>query len=291
VNDKDDLIAQLLALLRADPSAAAVPEELAARIAVSPAAGRELTELAMLVRDEKPGGHANPVCTLVQAALPAYVDARQAGVDVAAHYALVHHHLAGCDDCRSVLDEMLALEAVPAPAFRNFAAQLLHRPDRARAAQPQGAWWLPLEAHMYHLVTEIEVIIGKTQAAFRQLGIGPTPTTLPALALRTEGEARSEQLIELPHPSANILLGLRLGPVVADQGTVIVEVMSNTPRSPIGGARITLRDEMGGLLERAITDERGVAVFAGLEAGKYRFAVEWQAEQWLFAVTIAGDTG
>ncbi len=222
-------------------------------------------------------------------------------------------HIAGCRACIEELDalssaltgEPSALQAETdrllfgeSPNYNSFEEwfRLQHgeaAPFAEVAAPAKVSLWQDLTQELHRLITEIPILIGKTAASFGQLPPLLAPQLAPVGVYRTrasisatgEGEALGE-LLELPHAEANLVLKIHRGPVFDGKGTLVLEVGAIRPPQPIAEARVTLRDEDGGLLEGTSTDADGLAFFRELDLGKYIIQVEHVGQTWEFAVTL-----
>ena len=68
--------------------------------------------------------------------------------------------------------------------------------------------------------------------------------------------------------------GALLLPAVASAQSVVVRVMTEESSMPVFGALTYLDDPSGRMVRNALTDERGRALFVGIEAGSYKVRVE-----------------
>lgn len=237
-------------------------------------------------------------CSACEAVLAEYVDAQIMGVEPPKGSGQVALHLQVCPHCARAYRELIALvtsaytEKTPRPARRpEFDFSFLEREE----VQPEKPFWDELR----RLVAEVPILIGETVASFGQLPPPLAPRLVPAGAYRKRepipGAEKEEEevveLLEIPHRDDNLVIRLRLGPVFDGKGTLVLEVGTLEPSQPIEQAKVTLRDEDGGLLEGTPTDEDGLAFFRELDLGKYIVQVEHAGQTWEFGVTLAPVVG
>lgn len=292
-----DVIDQLIEhLLTREPREPAVPEELVSHIAGCRRCIEELDAISSVLTGEASTlrEEADKLLTCQECldALGAYVEDEVAGEDVAARYPRVERHLQSCSSCREqydLLHELVQQEAAgafgEAPSYMTF--------EEWFQRQEQAPLWQELARELRRLMTEIPIRVAETTASFGQLPPPLTPQLVPAAAYRNkellptaeEGEELIE-VLELPHREANLVIRVRMGPVFDGKGTLVLEVSTIEPSQPIEQAKVTLRDEDGGLLEGAPTDEDGLASFRELDIGKYTIQVEHAGQTWEFGVTL-----
>lgn len=154
------------------------------------------------------------------------------------------------------------------------------------AAEAASPWQLEASA-LYRLASAVVIRLGAVAASFGRLPAWLTPQLVPAPALRTgELAAGHVELLELPHPDANLVLRLSLGPSPAGLATLVVAVTLANPPGPIQQVKVTLLDADGRLLESASTDEDGLVLYQALEAGAYQVDVHHAAAVWQIPVTV-----
>jgi hypothetical protein len=223
-------------------------------------------------------------CQECLAAIDLYVEDWAHGIDIAQVYPRVFAHLAGCDACRTEAEELYALliaaQSESEPVYITF-AEWFERQDHAPASL-----WRRAAGGVHQLAEEIALILRGGQLIFGELGGGLTPRPAPVAAMRSGAEDDLAEVLELPHAEANLVVRLRAGPVSEGMGTVLLEIAAIDPAQPVARARVTLRDEQGGLLEGASSDEQGVVLFENLDEGKYQFQVEHQGQVWSFSVNL-----
>lgn len=231
-------------------------------------------------------------CDECRERLNAFVEDQVAGADVARAHPTMHAHLQGCVDCAAdaaLLAEVLQTHTeIDAPSYASFESWFQQKQAGAQESPPAGALeqlWRRTDEHVHQLLDEIAVAIRGGSAAFGELPGGLQPRTVPGLAFRNRDDDTVE-LVELPHPEANTVVRVRTGPVIDDEVALIVEVGALDPPQPIAGARITLRDSHGNLLEGTASNEQGVAAFDRLEVDKYLFRIEHKGQTWIFSVNL-----
>lgn len=232
-------------------------------------------------------------CRECREQLPAYVDDRAEGLDVAVLHRALHDHVLTCAGCRAEVDLLLALltaeDAAPAPAYANFESWFAQQgagEAEMEEARGLGQLWQQVDRGAHQLLDEIGVRLDEARAIFATLPGGLQAQTVSGLAFRSQGDA-TVQLVELPHPDANIMVRMRTGQVINQAGTLILEISTIEPLRPVSGVRITLRDGDGALLEASASDAQGQAIFDELEPGTYRFRIEHGAQTWIFSVNLS----
>jgi hypothetical protein len=236
--------------------------------------------------------------------LDAYVEDWLTDEKLTIHYPNVIAHLTTCPSCHeqaNLLYDLLKPEAQvtqgDAPTYLTFETWLQRQPAENRAElaeQPaslasDATLWQQLVQRTYRLTSEIMIVLARTGATFGELTNDLTPKVAPLAAYRNAQAASNEaaELVELPHSAANLVVKVRIGPVIEGAVTLVLEVSTISPPQPIAQARVTLRDASGELLEGSISDQDGLAVFRQLAPGKYQFQVEYTDQTWWFAVTLA----
>jgi hypothetical protein len=243
-------------------------------------------------------------CEECQHALPAYIEGRIAGENVAALYSGVEQHLQGCAACREryeTLYEVMQAEAAGAfdepPHYMTFEEEFrLQSPEQAAAAESAaeaiGAMWQQLAGDVHQLMADIPILIGKTIASFGSLPIPLAPRLVPVGVYRkketptAEKEEEFVELLELPHPEANLVIKLSMSSVSDGKGTLVLQVGTIASPRLIPQAKATLRDADDVLLESTPTDKDGLAVFRDLDTGKYNVLVEHAGQTWKFSVNL-----
>lgn len=279
--------------------------DLVAQIAASRSLIAELDELSTLLTGEPSQLQAQAAqlltCDEAYMQLPAYVEEQLGGGKAAAHYPQLADHLAHCPDCReqaSLLAELLQSDAstqAPAPTYLNFAAWFAQQTATAPAipAQPPApALWQQMTQQLYRLAAEIPILMQAGRVRFGNLANNLTPQLAPAIAYRTiqASERDYAQLVALPHPEANLIVRIRLGPIVEETGTLLLEIAQITPSQPVARARVLLRTDDGALLEAALSDADGFVIFRQLEVGRYRVHVEHNSQTWVMLISLLDQT-
>jgi hypothetical protein len=218
--------------------------------------------------------------------LPAYVEAQLKDVDVAARYPTVCEHLETCDSCRDHAELLLQLSSeetdlaeYPAPPYLRF--------DQWLAARTVPvSLWQKLEGQIRLLTTELEIQLAGARAYFADMPGSLAPRRAAVASLRTPFSGVTEEWLELPSPETSHMLKVGLGTAPQGMTTLILEVLTLQPESPIAGAKVSLNDENARLLESITSDQDGLAAFRSLEPGKYQIHVEVAQQIWQFTLFI-----
>ena len=155
--------------------------------------------------------------------------------------------------------------------------------------------WQQAAQGLYRLAAAIPVLIGRAAASFGALAAPLTVQLAPVPIYRGTGqlapaeEARDfAEILDSPHPETNITLKVSLGPVFEGKGVLALAVNTIVPPQPIAaGARVTLRDADGALLEGAFTGDDGLVLFRDLEVGEYLIRAEYSGQAWEFPLSVA----
>lgn len=88
----------------------------------------------------------------------------------------------------------------------------------------------------------------------------------------------------------NMLIGMLwavAAPLLADDGTIRITV-TDSARTIIPGADVSLLDAQGGVVSIQRTDSMGEVVWTNLRAGSHRFKIELSGFEILFLTTVVG---
>jgi hypothetical protein len=288
-------------LLMGEESSTSTRAAVVAKIASARPLIAELDELSTLLTGEPSQLQAQAAqlltCNEALARLPAYVEEQVAGVEVAGRYPQMADHLVHCPACReqaSLLADLLQTDTLlaPAPTYLNFAEWFAQQAPVTSAQGESPARWQQITQQLHRFVVEIPILIQEGRARFGNLTHGLKPQLAPAIAYRTiqASERDYAQLVALPHPEANLVVRIRLGPIVEAAGTLLLEIAQITPSHPVAHARVLLRTDDGALLEAALSDADGLVIFRQLEVGRYQLHVEHNNQIWVVAVSLFDQT-
>lgn len=294
--NSSDRIQQLLQSLAIDLAPTTL-DALAARLARNPDALAELAALSSAWQ-ESPSDllarvETRLACAEAQEDLDSYVEAQLAGNDVTVLYPTVTKHIAQCSRCQEqvqMLSELLTQQAAGRfgrpPTYLTFREQL-------RQTTAPATLWQTVRENLYQLAAEFKIVFAQGQAAFAELPalLAPRLTTQTALgtmgaeSMHTALDERTGagiELLELPHPQANLVVKVSTRPTVDQFGTLIIRLATLTPPHPLAEVKVSLRDQDDQLLESAPTDEDGLALFQALEMGQYTVQIDHHNQSWLF---------
>ncbi|MBV7327525.1 hypothetical protein KFU94_04540 [Chloroflexi bacterium TSY] len=232
--------------------------------------------------------------------LAAYVDRQARGLDAALLDPHIHEQIQSRTALRQQYELLIETkEAEEEGAFGSPIVYPSFGQQRQQEAQNQREMtgvsfiWRHVNETLYELNDELSIRISHTRTVFDELStsLNAHLMPVPALAMRDQTSKDTElhapnQLLELPHPEANLVIRLNIEPVMDGQGDLILEICSLSPSAPLEQVKVTLRDEDENLLESTSTDQNGLATFGDLESGKYTVLVEHESHRWHLTVTL-----
>jgi hypothetical protein len=239
-------------------------------------------------------------CQECEELLPGYLTAEALYDAGAPAWAGVKRHLEACPHCVAAYTSLTDLIAV---AYGERGAEPPDYPGpnlsflRSREPAIPGTattLWKQAAQGVYCLAVAIPVLIDRAAASFGALAspltvqLAPVPVYRHKRPLAPAGEARDFlEVLDLPHPEANVTLKVSLGPVFEGRGSLALAVNTIEPSQPIAQARVTLRDADGTLLEGTFTGDDGVVLFRDLDVGEYQIRVEHAGQVWEFPLSLA----
>ncbi|MEM7131545.1 MAG: carboxypeptidase-like regulatory domain-containing protein [Chloroflexota bacterium] len=228
--------------------------------------------------------------------LSAYVDDQMAGQDLATRNPAMNQRLERDLDFREQYNSL-------AQTMKEDATDLLggsHGDSLADSSigsstnsPEREPIWQRFQEHAYSLTSEISIQVSQTAAIFDGLSTMLTSqlTPLSSGAMRNKRPDSVDnqplnELLELPHPEANMSIHVSMGPIVKSRGALVIQTQTLSPSQPIEHAAISLYDEEDGLLERMSSNADGLVAFDSLELGKYTVQVNHADNQWRFVITL-----
>lgn len=221
-------------------------------------------------------------CHEAEALLPSYVEAWQAGEELAGTYAKLHRHLRTCTRCAQQVRELYQLlqqETTVAPTYRTFA-------EAKEREQSRTTLWQQGATQLAHFVETVAIGIEGTKARFETLAVGLRPQLAPATAMRSSAAEEMIEVLELPHPERDFVIRLRMGALRDGLGALALQFATLSQETLLADIKVTLRDNDGSLLESTRSDQDGIALFEALEPGKYQLQIERADQQWLVGISI-----
>ncbi len=232
-------------------------------------------------------------CEECQGVLPGYLAAESLGESDGPEWVHVRRHLEACPHCAAAQTSLIGLFSL-ADGESGAEPPSYPRPDLSFLPGVQSGLWKQTAEGLHRLAATIPVLIDRAGASFGVLAAPLTVQLAPIPVYRDKRprapaeEARDFlELLALPHPEANLMLKVSLGPVFEDRGVLALAAGTIDPPQPIAQARVTLRDADGTLLEGASTGADGVVLFRDLDIGEYLIRVEYAEKAWEFPLLFA----